>query len=196
MLYYLFVFLGAVLFDVVPILGPPAWTLMVFFQIKYHLNIWAVLVCGVIGSTVGRYMFSFIIAKFAERFLKAKKNQEMQLLGARLEEDGWKFELFVLLYTLLPISSTPLFSATGIAHVKPFRVLGPFFIGKFISDMMMVMVGDYAAANMEDVLHNLISWQSISGIVISLLFLFLIFFIDWKYFLLNKKIRFNFKIWK
>jgi membrane protein DedA with SNARE-associated domain len=58
MLYYFLVFIGSLLVDLIPFVGPPAWTVMVFFQMRYDLNIWAVIVTGVIGSAIGRYLLS------------------------------------------------------------------------------------------------------------------------------------------
>ena len=44
---YLLVFIGALLFDVVPFPFPPAFTIMVFLQIMFGLNIWLVIGFGV-----------------------------------------------------------------------------------------------------------------------------------------------------
>lgn len=196
MIYYLLVLFGTILVDVLPVLSPPAWTLMVFLQVKFGLDIWAVLVLGVIGSTIGRFLFSFYIAKFAQQFLKPQKNADFKYLGNYLQHDGLKFELFVFLYTLLPISSTPLFSATGIAHIKPLRVLSPFFMGKFISDMLMLFMGKYALENIDGLVNNFLSWQSLLGLAFCCSMLFLVFFIDWKSLLIHKKLKLNFQIWK
>jgi hypothetical protein len=47
---YALVFLGAFLFDVVPFPFPPAFTIMVFLQIVFDLNVWLVILIGVAGS--------------------------------------------------------------------------------------------------------------------------------------------------
>ncbi len=51
---YLFVFLGALLFDIVPFPFLPAFTSMIYLQVHYHLEVWAVLFLGVAGSILGR----------------------------------------------------------------------------------------------------------------------------------------------
>jgi membrane protein DedA with SNARE-associated domain len=56
---YLLVFLGAVLFDIVPFPFAPAFTIMVFLQILFDLNVWTVTIIGVTGSVLGIY-FSYI----------------------------------------------------------------------------------------------------------------------------------------
>ncbi len=47
---YLLVFLGVLLFDLAPFPFPPAFTIMSFLQIIFHLNVWLVIVIGVLGS--------------------------------------------------------------------------------------------------------------------------------------------------
>ena len=40
---YLFVSLGSLAVDLIPVVAPPAWTVMAFLLVKYHLNPWLVL---------------------------------------------------------------------------------------------------------------------------------------------------------
>jgi membrane protein DedA with SNARE-associated domain len=196
MFIYLLLFAGAILVDMIPLLGPPAWTVMVFFQIHYQLNIWWVLVWGVLGSAIGRYFYSIYIQHFAAKFMKPQKNEELQFLGNKMGKEGWKFQLFIFFYTVMPISSTPLFTATGIAKISPLRVLPAFFLGKFISDTAMVLMGKYAVENTDDLLHDFLSWKSITGSITTLILLLLIFFVDWKTLLMRKKLKLNFRIWR
>src|SRR5450432_2512712 len=110
-LIYFLVFAASLLVDVVPLIGPPAWTVMVFFQVQFDLNIWMVLVIGVTGSAIGRYIYSAYIPFISDRFIKPAKNADLQFIGGRFASHGWKAQLFVLLYTLMPLPSTPLFTA-------------------------------------------------------------------------------------
>jgi len=78
---YILVFLSSLLVDVIPLIGPPAWVVMVFFQVKYGLNIWLVLVAGVSGSAIGRYLYSAYVFYFANHFIKPQKNEDLQFIG-------------------------------------------------------------------------------------------------------------------
>src|SRR2546423_12361849 len=82
-LFYFLVFAFSLLVDIVPFVGPPAWTVMVFFQIRFHLNIWLVLVVGVPGSAIGRYLYSLYIPFISERFIKAKKTEDLHFIGGQ-----------------------------------------------------------------------------------------------------------------
>src|SRR4051812_2699207 len=106
---YLLAFLGAFLFDVVPFPFPPAFTIMVFLQVLFDLNIWWVIIIGVFGSVFGRYLLTQYIPLLAERIFKKSKNEDVQFLGARMKDQGWRGQAAILAYTLLPLPTTPIF---------------------------------------------------------------------------------------
>jgi membrane protein YqaA with SNARE-associated domain len=194
--FYIFVFVASFLVDVIPFVGPPAWTVMVFFQIRYGINVWVLLIFGVTGSALGRYVYSVYIKRLSDRFIKKEKNEDLHLIGSKLGGSGWKVQLFVFIYTLIPVPTTPLFTATGVAGIRPLNIIPAFFVGKFISDAIMVLTGDYVASNLTTIAKGFLSWQSILGTVLGLVIISLFFFIDWHKFLLEKKIRLSFHIWK
>jgi membrane protein YqaA with SNARE-associated domain len=196
MLLYLLVFAASLLVDLIPFIGPPAWTVMVFFQVKYRLNIWIVLVAGVLGSTIGRYVLTLYIPRFTSKVVNTEKDKDLEFLGKRLSGNTWKIQLAVFVYTLIPIPTTPLFTAIGMAKVKPLKVVPAFFIGKFLSDLYMVYAGKVATENMSDILHGIVSWKTIIATVVCILFLSMMLFIDWKTLVIRKKLKFNFKVWK
>lgn len=195
-LIYFLVFIGSLLVDLVPLIGPPAWTVMVFFQVKFHLNIWFVLITGVTGSALGRYLYSNYIFYLSDRFIKPEKNVDLQFVGQKLQSSGWRVQLFVLVYTLVPLPSTPLFTAAGIARVKALRIIPAFFVGKFISDSVMVLTGDYVVNNIENIVHGLLSWKSLVGTIIGLAVICFFLFTNWRKLLEEKKFSLTFKIWK
>jgi len=193
---YLLVFLGAMAVDIVPFPLPPAFVVMIFLQIVYDLNIWAVIVIGVFGSIVGRYILTLYIPKIAGEIFKPAKNEDVQYLGKKLKEKGWKSQLGILVYSLLPLPTTPLFIAGGMAKIKPYYILPAFIVGKFLSDMTAVLMGEYAANNTQDLLHGIVNWKTIVGLVLGLLLVFALLFIDWRSLLQQKKFKLRFQIWK
>ena len=194
MLYYVLVFISSLLVDLIPFIGPPAWSVVVFFLIKFHLNIWLVLVVGVVGSAVGRYLMTLYIPRLTSKVINEKKDAELKFLGEKLSGEKWKIPLIVFIYTLIPIPTTPLFTAIAMAKIKPMVVIPPFFVGKFISDMVMVYLGKYAVENTIDIMHGFISWKTITGLVLGLILICAVLFIDWNTFLLKKKLKLNFSI--
>ena len=78
---YVVVFLGSLAVDLIPIVAPPAWTLMALLLVKYRLNLWLVVAVGVAGSALGRYLFSLYITEVSDKFLARRKKEELQYVG-------------------------------------------------------------------------------------------------------------------
>jgi membrane protein YqaA with SNARE-associated domain len=196
MLVYFFVFLFSLLVDLIPFIGPPAWTVMVFLYLKYDLNIWVVLVCGVIGSAIGRYLFALYIPYISSKVLNARKETDLHYLGDKLSGNKWRTQAFVLFYTLIPVPSSPLFTVAGLAKIHPIRIIPAFFAGKFISDAIMVNAGKYAAVNIDNILKGFFSVKALMASIGGVSLLFFILFIDWRILLQHKRFKLNFSIWK
>ena len=193
---YLLVFAGAFLFDVVPIPFPPAFSIMIPLQIMFKLNTWLVTIVGVAGSILGRYVLTLYIPFLADKIFKPEKNKEVQFLGKKISEKGWKSQLIIVAYSLLPLPTTPLFLAGGMARIKPIQIIPAFFIGKFISDALAVNLGKFAADNVHDMMSAALSWKSIASLVCGLLLICSLLFIDWLSLLEKKEFKLNFKIFK
>ncbi len=190
------VFLGALLFDIVPFPFPPAFTIMMFFQIIFELNVWLVIFIGVAGSVLGRYILLLYAPILATRYLKESKNNNIQFLCAKMKENKWKGQAIVLAYSLLPLPTTPLFLGAGISKLSPIYIIPAFIIGKFTSDTIAIHLGKYASENIEGIIENSFSWQSVAGLILSLLLLFCLLFIDWRKLVQTNKLVINYRIWK
>jgi membrane protein YqaA with SNARE-associated domain len=190
------VFLAALAVDIIPLLAPPAWTIAVFLLVKFHLNPLIVLLLCASGSTLGRYLMSLYIPRFANLFIKRRKTDELEFLGKKLSQSLWQSWLFVLIYAVTPLSTTALFMAAGVAKVKPTHTLPPFFCGKFLSDAIMIFTGLYAANNFKNIVNGIYSPKAIVMLALGLVVIAWFLFLDWRALLQRKKFKFNFKIWK
>ncbi|MBA3665035.1 MAG: hypothetical protein H0W61_12615 [Bacteroidetes bacterium] len=193
---YALVFLGALLFDIVPFPFLPAFTIMIFLQVVYDLNLWPVIFIGVAGSILGRYILSLYIPHLSDKWFKKTKKEDVEFLGKKMKEKGWKGQLVVLAYSLLPLPTTPLFVAAGVVRLKPIYIIPAFFVGKITSDTIAVSSGKYASENVDSIRDNILSWQSIVGLSASLLLLCALLFIDWRTLIQKKKLELKFKIFK
>mgnify|MGYP000676650917 CR=1 FL=1 len=193
---YLLVFAGALLFDIVPFPFLPAFTIMLFLQIVFQLDVWSVIVVGLVGSVLGRYILILYVPLIANKYLKLSKNRDIQFIGDKMNENKWKGQMVILAYSLLPLPTTPLFLTAGISKINAKHIIPWFVIGKFISDSIALHAGKYAAENTESIIENALSWQSIASLVLSALLLFCLFFIDWRTLIQKNKFVLNFKIWK
>lgn len=193
---YLLVFIGALLFDIAPFPFFPAFTIMLLLQLIFNLNVWLVIVIGVVGSVLGRYILFLYTPFIANKYLKVSKNEDIQFLGDKMKENKWKGQLVILAYSLLPLPTTPLFLAAGISRVKAIYIIPAFLIGKFTSDTIALNAGKYASENTQKVIDDALSWKSLASFILSLILLFCLLFIDWRILIQKKKLALNFKIWK
>ena len=193
---YILVFAGALLFDIVPFPFPPAFTIMLLFQITFHLNVWLVIVIGVAGSVLGRYILILYTPLISNKYFKESKNEDVQFLGGKMMENKWKGQLFVLLYSLLPLPTTPLFLAAGMAKLKAKYIIPAFLIGKFTSDTIALHAGKYASENAQSIMEDALSWKSIASFSFCVLLLFWLLFIDWRSLIQKKKLVLKFRILK
>lgn len=193
---YILVFLGALVFDITPFPFAPAFTIMVFLQIVFNLNVWWVIIVGVAGSVLGRYILLLYASLLSKKYIKESKNEDIQFLGKKMNENKWKGILVVLVYSLLPIPTTPLFLGAGISKIKPLYIIPSFLVGKFTSDAIALHVGKYTSENVQVIFDNLLSWQSIASFSLGLLMIFGLFFINWRTLIQTRKLELNFKILK
>ena len=103
------VFLAALAVDIIPLLAPPAWTIAVFLLVKFRLNPFIVLLLCASGSTLGRYLMSLYIPRFANLFIKRRKTDDLEFLGKKLSQSLWQSWLFVFIYAVTPLSTTALY---------------------------------------------------------------------------------------
>jgi membrane protein YqaA with SNARE-associated domain len=193
---YLLVFLGSFGVDTIPVLAPPAWTIMAFAIVKYRLNPWIVLAIGVPASALGRYVFSLYIPKFSDKVLAKRKKEELNYVGKKLKGRIWQTWVFVLGYTVSPLSTTALFTAAGVTKVPVWHLLPPFLVGKFASDAMMVKAGQFAAGNLKGMLHGVLNAKSLAIAAITLVVTAGFMFVDWYSLIARKKLAFNFSVFK
>lgn len=194
--HYMLVFLGSMAVDVVPFPLPPAFTVMMILQIVYKLDVWTVIAVGVAGSVAGRFILSLYVPKLSGRVFNPAKNKDVQYLGHRLQKKGWRTHLLILAYSLMPLPTTPLFIAAGMARLQPLQIFPGFILGKLVSDAAAVWMAKGALSSTDDLVDGMVSAKSIAGLIVGLLLLFALFFFDWRTLLQRHRLRVKFNVWK
>ncbi len=83
---YLLVFLAALVVDTIPVFAPPAWTVLVLLLLTFHLNPWLVVIIGVTGSTLGRYILSLYIPKISAAVANRREDENLRFMGTKLDQ--------------------------------------------------------------------------------------------------------------
>ena len=192
----LWAFLIGVVVDSIPIFAPPAWSILIVLIVKWKADPWGVIFFGVLGSTLGRYFLSLYIRKLTTRFLNPGENRNLEYVGKKLGRGFWPTNLFVLLYTLTPLSTTTLFTAAAMGRVNVLFILPAFALGKFISDAFMIFTAQGAAGDITDFFHGAASAKSVAGVVLALVLVGGLLFVDWQTLIEQRKLKFRFRIWK
>jgi membrane protein DedA with SNARE-associated domain len=169
---------------------------MIFLQITFHLKVWWVIIVGVLGSVLGRYILILYTPFLSNKYITGSKNEDIQFLGTKMKENKWKGQLVVLVYSLLPLPTTPLFLAAGMSKLNAIYIIPPFLIGKFTSDTIAIFAGKYASENANSIMHNALSWKSGISFLFCLLLIFCLLFIDWRSLIQKKKFVWKFKIFR
>ena len=193
---YVAAFFAGLVVDSIPVFAPPAWTLLLFLLIHFRLEPWAVISLGALGSTLGRYFLTRYIPWLSGKFLNKREDSNITFIGGKLKGGGWKSALFVLVYSLTPLSTTALFTAAGMSRVPAYTTLPAFFVGKFSSDAVMILTGKKAAGSLKRILAGQGSPKSLIFLSLGLLILGALFFVDWKTLLTKKRLAFKFHILK
>jgi hypothetical protein len=193
---YFVVFAAALAVDTIPVFAPPAWILLVVLLVKFKLNPLLTVAIGVTGSTIGRYILTRYIPKISSRLVNRREDANLRYIGTKIGKAKWSSAVFVFLYTLTPLSTTALFTAVAMGRTEPWHILVPFFLGRLISDGVLVFSGKYASANLTNLLHGQANWKTVITLVVGLIVISAFLFIDWRQLLEHKKLRFRFNILK
>ena len=195
-MWYLVIFFSTLILDFIPVFAPPAWVVMVFLLLRFHLNPWIIVPVGASGSTLGKYLMMLCVPKFSKIFIKRTKHEELQYVGKKLTRKLWHSWLFVFLFAISPLPDVVLFTAASIAKVKPFRILPPFFFGKLVTITIMLFAGRYVIANFTHHAPGAFPWKGILTVLVGLALMVALLFIDGRALLQKKKFTFKFNIWK
>lgn len=192
-MWYLAVFAAAVVVDLIPVMAPPAWPILVFFLVRYELNSWLVILLGAVGATLGRYWMTLYLPHVGKKILNESTVKNLDYLKNRLSRSPKSVTTFVFLYTLSPLSTAALFTAVGLAGLRSWFIFTGFFVGKLIGFSIFVQAGGHMAESLESAIENGFTWPRLIVSVLAVgLLLFTSLFLNWQKLLEHGKFEFNF----
>jgi hypothetical protein len=194
---YALVLIASVAVDCVPVFAPPAWTIMLLVMLKYDLNPYATAFIGTCGTATGRLIFSsLIIPWLGSKTLGRDKENDLRFVGKQINQKGIAAFAFIFLYSLLPLSTTALFTAAGLANVRKIFILPPFFMGNLIGDGLLLLSGKVTIRSVSGLFKGSWGMKDILMMAFGLLIVFALLFVDWRTLLQKKKVKWNWAFWK
>ena len=194
---YALVLFASTAVDCVPVFAPPAWTLMLLVMLKYDLNPYATAFVGTCGTVTGRFIFSsLIIPWMGSKTLSRDKENDLRYLGQQINRKGVAAFVFIFLYSLLPLSTTALVTATGLARVRKIFILPPFFLGNLIGDGLLLLSGKATIGSLDELFKGSWTPKDISMMAFGLLVVLAVLFLDWRTLLQKQKVKWKWAFWK
>lgn len=191
---YLNTFIVVFILNLIPILGPPTWTVLSFISFTYPIpTLFLFVLVALCASTLGRTVLT-LSSKYIirNRFLNEKHKRNMEYLRKHLEKRPHFASIIFFLEAFTPLPSDQLFIAYGLTGLKLRYALVPFVLARiFTYSFWVYTASDLSKKILANSLINLsfISWTFIFGELLILLLVYYFVKIDWQHVILNHKFR-------
>lgn len=166
--------------NVLPALGPPTWTVLVFFRFRYpELPAALLVVAGAAAATTGRIVLALAFRRVG-RWLPEARRTSLETLGRTVVASRKGMIASLGLFALSPIPSNQLFEAVGLARAPLRPFVGAFLAGRLASYSIYLAVASAAQDSIRRVLRaGLFSPQAIALEAFSISLLVAAILIDW-----------------
>ena len=139
--------------NLMPVLGPPTWAVLVLLLLNWHLNAVALVLLGALAAAGGRYLLAVVT-----RALRSKvgERRRANLESARETITGHRTGALLGLgvFALSPLPSAQLFEAAGILALPLRPLTVAFFSGRIVSYALYVSSAKLAEHRFGDVLTS------------------------------------------
>lgn len=176
----------AVVFGVnlIPVLGPPTWAVLVWFQLNHELAVPLLVVLGAVAACSGRYLLARATG-LLRHWVPAKTQANLAAAQEVLEGSKGRTRAGIGLFLLSPVPSAQLFEAAGLLGVRLLPLVLAFGAGRLVT--YSLYVGGASAAEHTDfgriVKANLTSPVGVGLQVLMLLALVGLAKVPWRRFL-------------
>jgi membrane protein YqaA with SNARE-associated domain len=131
----LILFLVVFLLNIIPAFAPPTWMVFSFlgFRFPSHMG-WLPALVGAVAAAMGRSVLEKLSRTIVRNhWLSEAARKNVDVFKLELEKrPKLTFGLF-LFYAFTPLPSNYLFIAYGLTTMPLFRLVVPFFLGRFVS---------------------------------------------------------------
>lgn len=162
MLPYLVLVLVVLGINVMPVLGPPTWVVLVLFRLHEHLALVPLVALGAVSATAGRLLLAHG-TRWSARWLPAQRVASLQAAGELLRSRRTSAALGLGLFLLSPLPSAQLFEAAAVMRLALRPLAVAFFAGRLVSYSLYAGAASAAESSLGTALRDsLTSWPSIA----------------------------------
>lgn len=123
--------------NLAPAFMPSTWMVMAFFYIRFDLPLLVLTLGSAVASALGRMVLAWESHAFSRRFMPGQR-QDLDELGAFLDEHRQVIGPAVFLYALSPLPTNNLFIAAGMTGVSMTAVVAGFVASRMIANTFWV----------------------------------------------------------
>jgi membrane protein YqaA with SNARE-associated domain len=178
-----YLLLALIVFGVslIPIFGPPVWSVLVLAKFRWDLNPVSLVLIGATVSAFGRYAIARGASRL-QRYVPKRAKENLEAAHALLQ--GHRKGIFALLavFVVSPLPSGQLFIAAGLLRMQLWMVTTAYVFGRLVSYSLYVGAASVAEYSTGDVLKKIWGepWVVVIQVVLAVGIIALPF-IPWKH---------------
>lgn len=132
--WWLYAFVPLVVFglNLLPAFAPPTWALLVYFRLRWSLDIVALVALGGAAAGAGRFLLARGTRLLADH-LPQDRRKRLEALGARVHRNRAAGAGGLVLFAMSPVPSAQLFEAAGLLRMALVPLTAAFFAGRVVS---------------------------------------------------------------
>ncbi len=154
--------------NLLPAFGPPTWTVLIVFLLKYDLPAPVLVVGGAAAAACGRFVLASAFRRLGGH-LPEHKRTDLEAVGATLTQRRAGRWGVLGLFLLSPLPSTQLFEAAGLTpQVRLVPVTLAFFCGRLVTYSLYVGGARLAERTLRNVIDDGITspWAIVLQVVL------------------------------
>lgn len=107
----------SILFNLTPVLAPPTWAMLAYFQTEHDVPMLQVVAFGAIGSTLGRVMLALVSRRIGVRIIPERRRAGLESAMESIKERKTLSVPLLSLFAVGPVPKSLLFIAAGITRM-------------------------------------------------------------------------------
>ena len=190
----IYTFVIIFLLNLIPILGPPTWTILSFISFTYPIpSLPLFIFVALCASTLGRIVLTLSSKHIIRNHLLGDKyRKNMDYLRRRLEKRPHFASIVFFIEAFTPLPSDQFFIAYGLTGMKLRYALVPFFVARIFTYSFWTYTASEASKSIwaNSLTHlSFLGWSFILAEILLLFLLYSFVKIDWENFILHHEFR-------